>query len=93
MTYEYTIEFFSLERMPPEGGVPAEERETVYECGETGECTVRDIREEQMELLQGFLNEMGSKGWELVQVLFNRSGAVSFWKRAIVELGNQVTGE
>jgi hypothetical protein len=85
MTYEYTIEFFSLERMPPEGDMSAEERETVYECGETGECTVRDFREEQMGHLQGFFNEMGSKGWELVQVLFNRNGAVSFWKRATAD--------
>ena len=93
MTYEYTIEFFSMERTAPAGEASEETRNVVYACGEEGECAVRDIREEQMELLQGFLNEMGSKGWELVQVLFNRNGAVSFWKRAIVELGNQVTRE
>jgi hypothetical protein len=34
---------------------------------------------------------MGSKGWELVQVLFNRNGAVSFWKRAIADLENRNT--
>ncbi len=88
MTYEYTIEFFSMERTSPAGEVSEEARNVVYACGAEGECAVRDPREEQMELLQGFMNEMGSKGWELVQVLFNRNGAVSFWKRAIVELGN-----
>jgi len=35
------------------------------------------------------MNEMGSEGWELVQVLFNRNGAVSFWKRAGTDEGNQ----
>ena len=91
MTYEYTIEFLSLERSSPEGEVPGEASNTVYACGEEGECAIKDLREEQMDLLEGFMNEMGSKGWELVQVQFNRNGAVSFWKRAIVELGNQNT--
>jgi hypothetical protein len=86
MTYEYTIEFFSLERTNGGVEIPEEERDRVYACGKEGECTVRDIREEQMDLLQEFMNEMGSKGWELVQVLFDRNGAVSFWKRAIVEI-------
>ncbi len=86
MTYEYTIEFFSLERSGAASEVPEEERNRVYACGKEGECTVRDLREEQMDLLQGFLNEMGSKGWELVQVLFDRNGVVSFWKRAVVEV-------
>jgi hypothetical protein len=89
MTYEYTIEFFSLERTSPEGAGPEETRNMVYACGEEGECAIKDLREEQTDLLVGFMNEMGSKGWELVQVLFNRNGAVSFWKRAIVDLGNQ----
>ncbi len=86
MTYEYTIEFFSMERSETAKDIPDEERNKVYACGAEGECTVRDIREEQMDLLGDFLNEMGSKGWELVQVLFDRNGAVSFWKRAVVEV-------
>jgi hypothetical protein len=88
MTYEYTIEFFSMEPISTADEESKEARNVIYACGAEGECVVRDAREEQMELLQGFMNEMGSKGWELVQVLFNRNGAVSFWKRAIVELGN-----
>jgi hypothetical protein len=91
MTYEYTIEFFPLERIAPAEEMPEETRNVVYACGAEGECAIRDLREEQMDLLKGFMNEMGSKGWELVQVLFNRNGAVSFWKRAIVELGDQNT--
>jgi hypothetical protein len=87
MTYEYTIEFFSLGRTSTAGEVPEEARNTTYACGEEGECTVRDLREEQTGLLRGFMNEMGSKGWELVQVLFSRNVAVSFWKRAIKDLG------
>jgi hypothetical protein len=83
MKYEYTIEFLSLEPTPPTGDVSDEAPSTVYACGETGECAIRDFRGEQTEYLQGFMNEMGSEGWELVQVLFNRHGAVSFWKRAV----------
>ncbi|HVN23773.1 MAG TPA: hypothetical protein VMT71_07365 [Syntrophorhabdales bacterium] len=86
MTYEYSIEFFSMERANVAESISEEEGSKVYSCGSEGECTVKDLLEEQMDLLQDFLNEMGSKGWELVQVLFNRNGAVSFWKRAIVEV-------
>jgi hypothetical protein len=85
MTYEYTIEFFSLEQMPPTGEVSGEAGNTVYACGETGECAIRDLRGEQLGYLQSSMNEMGNKGWELVQVLLNPKGAVSFWKRAIAE--------
>jgi len=86
MMYEYTIEFLALEWTPPTGEAAEEAGNMVYVCGETGECAVRDFREEQMAHLQNFMNEMGGKGWELVQVLFNRNGAVSFWKRPIADL-------
>ena len=91
MTYEYTIEFFALEPRVPTDEASDTGRSMVYACGETGECAVRDLREEQMDLLQDFLNEMGHKGWELVQVLFNRHGAVSFWKKAIESFDNGKT--
>jgi hypothetical protein len=84
MTYEYTIEFFSLQ----EAGGRSETSDTpnlVYACGEAGECTIRDLRVEQVEHLQKFLNEMGKERWELVQIFFYRIGAVSFWKRSIEE--------
>jgi hypothetical protein len=86
MTYEYTIEFFAMEPTSAARDASEESSGKVYECGQEGECTVKDLREEQMDLLQDFMNEMGSKGWELVQVLFNPNGAVSFWKRQIVEI-------
>ena len=89
MKYKYTIEFFALK--PTEGDAEDEAPKRLYECGETGECTIRDVRRDQMEYLQGFMNEMGSEGWELVQVLFNRNGAVSFWKRAVTDEGNKET--
>jgi hypothetical protein len=91
MAYEYTIEFLALERIPSAEEVAGEARHVVYACGDEGECTIRDVRDEQLGKLQSFLNEMGSKGWELVQVLFNRNGAVSFWKRAIADLENRNT--
>ncbi len=81
MTYEYTIEFVPLE----EGALLDEAHEgkdRVYACAQSGECTIRDLRAEQIEYLQRFLNEMGQEGWELVQIFFYRIGAISFWKRS-----------
>ena len=91
MTYEYTIEFLALERIPSTEEAADESRDVVYACGIEGECTIRDFREEQLGNLQSFMNDMGSKGWELVQVLFNRNGAVSFWKRTIRDLEDRTT--
>ncbi len=83
MKYEYLIEFFSLEWRS--GEVSDKPGGTIYACGEAGECTIRDLRKEQVTELQDFMNDMGSKGWELVQILFNRNGAVTFWKKSAVE--------
>ena len=89
MTYEYTIEFLALPQLS-EGGEPsAAPPNLVYACGETGECQVRDLRAEQIELLRDFLNEMGGKRWELVQIFFHRTGVVTFWKRAVPETGDR----
>lgn len=85
MKYEYNIEFFSLELTSLTNDIHPEARATVYACGEAGECTIRDFREEQIQYLQAFMNDQGSNGWELVQILFNRKGAVTFWKRAVVD--------
>jgi hypothetical protein len=41
------------------------------------------MRMEQIEHVRDFLNEMGADRWELVQIFFHRTGAVTFWKRAI----------
>lgn len=82
MTYEYKIEFLPLPQRSQEDGPNASPSNLVYACGETGECQVRDMRMEQVERVQDFLNEMGGKGWELVQIFFHRTGAVTFWKRA-----------
>ena len=85
MTYEYRIEFLPLAQPSQESGSSAPPPNLVYACGETGECQVRDGRMEQIEHVQDFLNEMGGTGWELVQIFFHRTGAVTFWKRAIPE--------
>ena len=83
MTYEYSIEFLPLPQLSQESESSPPPSNLVYACGETGECQVRDMRMEQIERVQDFLNEMGEKGWELVQIFFHRTGAVTFWKRAI----------
>lgn len=83
MNFEYRIEFLPLPQLSQEGEASAPPTNLVYSCGETGECQVRDMRMEQIERVQDFLNEMGGKGWELVQIFFHRSGAVTFWKRTM----------
>jgi hypothetical protein len=83
MTYEYNIEFFSMKLTTLTTEVSPEAHGTVYACGEEGECAIRDVREEQIQNLQVFLNDKGREGWELVQILFNRKGAVTFWKRPV----------
>jgi hypothetical protein len=83
MTYEYRIEFLPVPQLSQESEASPAPPNLVYACGETGECQVRDMRMEQIEHVRDFLNEMGADRWELVQIFFHRTGAVTFWKRAI----------
>jgi len=83
MRYEYRIEFLPLPQLPHESAAGTPPPNLVYACGESGECQVRDMRMEQIEHVRDFLNEMGADRWELVQIFFHRTGAVTFWKRAI----------
>ena len=53
----------------------------VYFCTETGECDYAQLPADQMEVLKDILNEKGSQGWELIQLIFGKDGVVAFWKR------------
>jgi hypothetical protein len=54
-----------------------------YFCSDTGECKMDQLPAAQVEFLKEILNEIGSKGWELIQLSFGNDGVVAFWKREI----------
>ena len=69
---------------------PAEEfTHLVYFCTRTGECEYERLPGDQMSTLEALLNDMGSRGWELVQTFFGENGIVAFWKREIQRADNQ----
>lgn len=64
---------------------PADEiRDLVYFCSEGGDCHIDQLPSDQMINLGNILNEKGSSGWELVQLVFREGGAVAFWKRPVL---------
>ncbi len=83
MKYEYTVKIFSMQDLKEKGIVVDSENNIVYACRADGACEVHDVKLEQIENLSQALNEMGSAGWELIQLTFHESGIVSFWKRLL----------
>ncbi len=71
--YEYSITSHSAEDFSS----------IVYFCSETGECGLEEIDRGQAEKLMAILNELGSQGWELVQISYQKDGIVAIWKRPI----------
>lgn len=55
----------------------------VYFCSEEGDCTLESLPSDQLNSLEKKLNKKGKDGWELVQLSFNKSGIVAFWKRRL----------
>ncbi len=51
-------------------------------CSESGECSLEEVFSGAMEKFEELLNELGEKGWELVQVISKPSGIVAIWKKA-----------
>ena len=63
---------------------PADQfKKLVYFCSEHGECGYDELPAGQIEIMKDLLNETGSKGWDLVQVLFGSDGIVAIWKRPL----------
>lgn len=71
MTFEYDITRHSADTFT----------HLVYFCTQKGECSLKDLPVDQFDVLQNILNDRGSQGWELVQLLFGKDGIVAFWKR------------
>lgn len=55
---------------------------TVF-CTDTGECSLDQVPDNQIQHLSGILNDKGADGWELVQVSFGHGGLLAFWKREL----------
>ena len=61
---------------------PEEEfKNLVYFCSGTGECNLEHVSGDQLSILNNTLNEMGSQGWELVQLNYGKGGVIAFWKK------------
>ncbi len=52
-----------------------------YFCTEQGECSLKDVPDDQVGRIMDVLNRQGREGWELVQMIFGRGGMMAFWKR------------
>jgi len=64
--------------------IPAEKfTHLVYFCTDRGECEFQQLPSDEIEVFENLLNERGSQGWELSQLLFGNGGVVAFWKREI----------
>jgi hypothetical protein len=57
--------------------------QVVYFCTDQGDCGIRELPPDQLVVLGDLMNERGAQGWELIQVLFGKDGAVIFWKRSL----------
>lgn len=55
----------------------------VYYCTEQGDCSLKDLPTDSLVVLKDVLNDRGSQGWELVQLVFGKDGVVAFWKRSV----------
>jgi hypothetical protein len=55
----------------------------VYFCTDEGECSIRNLPTDQLNVFSEIINKRGSQGWELVQVFFGKDGVVIFWKRGV----------
>lgn len=81
MPYEYKIKIFSMDDLKKENIVVDAEKNIVYACRPDGECETHDVGMEQLDNLSRLFNDMGTDGWELVQLFFRPMGIVSFWKK------------
>jgi len=69
--FEYKISRYPAERFV----------DLAYFCSPTGQCHLEKVANEQTQVLEETLNDMGADGWELVQLAFGKGGIVAFWKR------------
>ncbi|MCP4624062.1 MAG: hypothetical protein GY850_11080 [bacterium] len=69
---------YEMETYPPQTFLKQE-----FICGEDGSCTPGEVLDEEHTELLKRMNERGSQGWELVQIIFEKKVAAAVWKRKI----------
>lgn len=69
--FEYAITLYPVEMF----------REFAFFCSAEGSCELREIPDDQVKRLNEALNDMGDRGWELVELVSRPSGLVAIWKR------------
>jgi hypothetical protein len=68
-------------------------KELVYFCSEDGNCAMEQIPSDQIDKLEGLLNEQGASGWELAQASFGKGGLMIFWKKSFAPRDADGSGE
>jgi hypothetical protein len=61
----------------------ADFKKFVYFCNASGECSLDEVGEKDLDTVKQLLNEKGRSGWELIQFSSGGDGLVAFWKRRI----------
>lgn len=60
-------------------------RRVVYFCSSSGDCSLQDVPDEEPQVLADILNNRGSDGWELVQLVFGKDGLLAVWKKRLTD--------
>jgi len=55
----------------------------IYFCNQQGDCGIQSVPDDEPQALVDIMNQRGLEGWELVQLLFGRDGAMACWKRKL----------
>jgi len=72
-----------LTEMEELGYAGSESASPVILCDTQGECVFDDAPDPLRETIVALLNERGSDGWELVQIIFRDQELVAFWKKEL----------
>lgn len=58
-------------------------QKVIYFCSASGECSLDEVSDKEIDSLKRMFNSRGSQGWELIQLSSGPEGMLAFWKRAI----------
>jgi hypothetical protein len=58
-------------------------RKLVFFCSADADCGVEEVPSLERQALTQVFNDRGSKGWELVQLMFGKDGVIACWKRKL----------
>ncbi len=69
--FEYEVTLHPAERFT----------QLVYFCTSEGDCALKNVPQDQINILKGMLNEKGAQGWEIVNLFPGKDGLMVLWKR------------